>query len=290
MIDACARAVERIGFRPRLAPNSRQRLGFLAGADEARAADVMGLFADPEVRAIVCVRGGYGSARIAPLLDYEFIAQHPKILTGYSDVTALVCALRRRAGLVAFHGPMLAADFARRRTSKFTLRSFLRTLTQAKAPGSILEGYSGPPVKILRTGLASGPLVGGNLSVLCATLGTPYEPSFEGGILFLEDVGEAPYRIDRMLTQLAHAGRLQHVAGIAIGVNTDCVDTRANLGREYRQSVEDVILERLSPLQIPVVAGLPFGHIRNHATLPVGVKATLDAVHGDLTITEAAVT
>lgn len=289
-MDACARAVERIGFRPQLAQHSRQRLGFLAGSDEQRAADVMELFADPQVRALVCVRGGYGSARIAPLLDYGFIAQHPKIFTGYSDLTALLCALSRRAGLVAFHGPMLAADFARRRASKFTLRSFLRTLTQAKAPGSILEGYSGPPVKILRTGLASGPLVGGNLSVLCATLGTPYEPSFQGAILFLEDVGEAPYRIDRMLTQLAHAGRLQQLAGIAIGVNTNCVDTRASLGREYRQSVEDVILERLSPLQIPVVAGLPFGHIRNHATLPVGVEATLDAVHGDLTITEAAVT
>src|SRR2546430_13108712 len=137
--------------------------------------------------------------------------------------------------------------------------------------------------------MASGQLIGGNISLLCTTLGTPFQPSFKNKILFFEDLQEVPYRFDRMLTHLLNAGLLQQVAGIAVGINANCFDPKAKRAREYRQTVEDVLTERLLPLKVPVVIGLPFGHIALNATLPIGVRATLDAVKGDLTITEPAV-
>ena len=160
---------------------------------------------------------------------------------------------------------------------------------QPSPPGSIRDGYKRKTIAILRRGIASGPLIGGNLSLLCATLGTPYQPPFKNCILFFEDLGEVPYRFDRMLTQLLNAGLLQQVAGIAIGINANCQDPKARNASEYRQTLEDVFQERLLPLGVPVVTGLPFGHIPLKATLPVGVRATLDAVAGDLTVDEPAV-
>jgi muramoyltetrapeptide carboxypeptidase len=160
---------------------------------------------------------------------------------------------------------------------------------QPSAPGSICAGYKRNTLTILRRGVVSGPLVGGNLSLLCSTLGTPYQPSFKHHILFLEDLDELPFRFDRMLTQLLNASLLQQVAGIAIGINANCKDPTARHAKEYRQTLEDVFKERLLPLKVPIVAGLPFGHIPLNATLPVGVRATLDAVKGDLTIDEPAV-
>lgn len=289
MIDACVKAIKRLGYRVHLPRHIGERCGFLAGRDEQRAADLMELFGDESVRAIVCVRGGYGSARAAALLDYEFIAERPKILVGYSDITALHCALREKARFVTFHGPMAAPDFARRPGSRFTLASFLRTVTKPEAAGSILQGYRGARPRALRSGSAEGPLVGGNLSLLCALLGTPWEPSLARSILFLEDVDEAPYRIDRLLTQLLQSGRLDSAAGIAVGVNRGCEDPRPASRNEFRQTAEHVFRERLTPLGIPVVYGLPFGHVSHQATLPVGAWARLDGDAGDLIITEAAV-
>jgi len=147
----------------------------------------------------------------------------------------------------------------------------------------------GPEISILRSGKASGQLIGGNLSLICTTLATPYQPSFKNKILFLEDLDEVPFRFDRMLTHLLNAGLLQQVAGVAIGTNKDCIDPKAKAGKEYRQTMEDVFKERLAPLKVPVVLGLPFGHVPMNATLPVGVKATLDGIKGDLVIEEPAV-
>jgi muramoyltetrapeptide carboxypeptidase len=185
---------------------------------------------------------------------------------------------------------MLNSDFVKKDLPDFTLQSFLRTLMQPSAPGSIRQGYQQKTVTILRGGKASGPLIGGNITLLCAALGTPYQPSYRNCILFFEDLDEVPYRFDRMLTQLLNAGLLQQVAGIAIGINVNCHDPKAKGAKEYRQTLEDVFKERLLPLKVPIVAGLPFGHIPLNATLPVGVRATLDAVKGDLTIDEPAVT
>jgi muramoyltetrapeptide carboxypeptidase len=288
-IDRAVAILEQHGFRVKLARHVRRRHGFLAGTDRERAGDLMRMFIDRKVNAILCVRGGYGTARLLPLLDYRVIREHAKIFVGYSDITSLHCALLTKAELVSFHGPMLNSDFVQLAMPKFTLQSFLRTLTQAIAPGGISQGYRGKTVKVLRRGIVRGPLVGGNLTLLCTTLGTPWQPPFQGCILFLEDVGEQPYRFDRMLTQLLNCGLLQQVAGVAIGLNSDCVDPQAKRAREYRQTLEDVLKERLLPLKIPVVTGLPFGHVPHNATLPVGVSATLDGNRGELFLHEPGV-
>jgi len=288
-IDHSVEVLEQLGFKPKLAPNVRKRWGFLAGSDRERASDLMKMFQDRRVKAILCVRGGYGTARLLPLLDYRAIRANPKIFIGYSDITSLHCAFLEKSNLVSFHGPMLNSDFIRKDFPDFTLRSFLKTLMQPSASGSIREGYKKKTVSILRHGTASGPLLGGNLSLLCATLGTPFQPSFKGTILFFEDLDEVPYRFDRMLTQLLNAGLLHQVAGVAIGINANCFDPKAKKTKEYRQTMEDVLKERLLPLKVPVVTGLPFGHIPLNATLPLGAQATLDGVNGDLIVTEPAV-
>lgn len=288
-IDRAVSTLERLGFKPRLAPNVRKRWGFLAGTDRERAGDLMAMFTNRSVKGILCVRGGYGTARLLPLLDYHIIASHPKIFIGYSDITSLHCAFLKKAGLVSFHGPMLNSDLIKDDLPDFTWQSFLRTLTQPAPPGSICNGCPKRVVSILRPGIASGVLIGGNISLLCTTLGTPYQPSFRNKILFFEDLDEVPYRFDRMLTHLLNAGQLQRVAGVAVGINKNCRDPKAKNAKEYRQTVEEVLKERLLPLKVPVVAGLPFGHVPLNATLPIGVRATLDGVRGDLIITEPAV-
>jgi muramoyltetrapeptide carboxypeptidase len=288
-IDRSVQALEHFGFRPKLAPNVRKRWGFLAGSDRDRAGDLMRLFSDPKVRAIVCLRGGYGTARLLPLLDYQLIRANPKILVGYSDITSLHSALLVKAGLVSFHGPMLNSDFIKENMPEFTLQSFLRILTEPQPAGSISHGFDKKTMRVLCGGSASGELVGGNISIICASLGTPYQPLFKGKILFFEDLDEVPFRFDRMLTQLLNAGLLQQVAGVAIGINKNCKDPKASKAKEYRQTVEDVFKERLSTLGVPVISGLPFGHVRWNATLPIGVKVLLDGARGDLVITEPAV-
>lgn len=288
-LDRAVAALEKLGFRIRLAPNVRKRWGFLAGGDRERASDLMRLFADPKVNAILCVRGGYGTARLLPLLDYAVLRSHPKIFVGYSDITSLHCAFLTRANLVSFHGPMLNSDFVNDDMPRSTVNSFLRLLGEPVPYGSIAQGYRRRTVEILRRGTARGPLIGGNLTLLCTTVGTPWQPEFKERILFLEDLAEEPYRMDRMLTHLLNAGLLQQVAGIAIGINKDCVDPKAKRAKEYRQTLEDVFRDRLWPLKIPVLIGLPFGHVPQNATLPVGGEALLDANRGELVITQPVV-
>jgi len=289
-VDRAVEQVERLGFRAQLGRHVRRRHGFLAGSDRERAGDLMAMFGHPQVRGILCLRGGYGAARLLDHLDYAFIRAHPKVFAGYSDITSLHCALLVQAGLVTFHGPMLNEGFGARDYPPFSVSSFKRTTCVAEAAGSLCTApASTSKVVRIRCGVADGRLVGGNLSVLATTLGTPQQPSFRNRILFLEDIGEQPYRLDRLLTHLMRAGPLRQVAGVAFGVNKDCEDPRSSKLREYRQSSLDVLRERLAPLGVPVVAGLPFGHQSLNATLPLGVKARLDANRGDLVITEAAV-
>src|SRR6266576_1502988 len=173
-LDRAVAVLEKLGFKVKLAPKVRKRLGFLAGSDRERAGDLMRLFADRRVNAILCVRGGYGAARLLPLLDYRAIRANPKIFVGYSDITALHCALLKKANLISFHGPMLNSDFIKAGMPDFTLQSFLRTLTRPLAPGSIRQGYRKRTVSVLRLGRCSGRLIGGNLSLLCSVIGTQY--------------------------------------------------------------------------------------------------------------------
>jgi len=288
LIGSGIAALEKFGYKIKPGASIRKRNGFLAGNDRERAADLMRMFTDNSVKAIFTLRGGYGTARILPLLDYKTIRENPKILVGYSDITSLHCALLIHAGLISFHGP-LSTEFSHDRLPTFTVDHLLRTIMDAKPSGSVCDGYNKKHIRVLRGGQATGPLIGGNLSVLCTTIGTAYQPSFRGKILYLEDVGEPPYRFDRMLTHLLNVGLLQQVAGVAIGTNFACEDPRAKTMREYRQTVDDVLKERLTPLRIPVVTGLPFGHVPHNATLPVGARAMLDAKNGDLKIIQGAV-
>jgi muramoyltetrapeptide carboxypeptidase len=287
-VDRAVEALERYGFKPKLGKHVRERHGFLAGSDRDRAADIMEMFGDKTVKAIMCLRGGYGSARLLSLLDYEVIRQHAKIFSGFSDITSLHCAFLQKAGLISIHAPMWNNGLQAKEVPEFTRASFFRTVMEPGPSGSITAGLDKKEISILRGGVAEGQLIGGNLSVLCATVGTPFAPSFKGGILFFEDIGEKPYRLDRMLTHLLNAGVLQQLAGVAVGINRDCEDKDANAD-EYRQTAADVMKERLSGLAVPVVAGLPFGHVHLNATIPVGAQARLDGENGDLIILEAAV-
>jgi muramoyltetrapeptide carboxypeptidase len=288
VIDLSVAALEGLGLRPMLAPHARNRLGFIAGTDRERAGDLMRMFSDQKIKAIFCVRGGYGTGRLLSLLDYGVIRRNPKIFIGYSDITALHCALLVKANLLSFHGPMLGPDIAKPDFPVFARNNLMQTLTGAAASAhahGIRHGCDSANIRILRRGRASGPLIGGNLSILCSLIGTPFQPPFRNKILFLEDVDEPPYRVDRMLTHLLNAGVLQTVAGVAVGVCENCTDPKAKTAREYRQSLDGVLKERLAQLKVPVVTGLPFGHTRYNATIPVGGKATLDATQGDLIMT-----
>jgi muramoyltetrapeptide carboxypeptidase len=288
-IDLSVAVLWEMGFKVQLGRHVRKRHGFLAGQDRERAADLMRAFTDRRVAGIFCVRGGYGAARLLPLLDYQTIRDHPKVFVGFSDMTSLHCALLKKSGLISFHGPMTASNLIKQDHPKFSRESLWRTITEPTAPGSILHGHRQKTVSVIRRGKASGELIGGNLTVLCTLIGTPYEPVFHKRILFFEEVDEKPYAIDRLLTHLLNAGVLRQVAGVAVGICRGCVDPKAGRAGEYRQAVEDVLRDRLLPLKIPVVIGLPFGHVPHNATLPVGGRVTLDANNGDLIITGAAV-
>jgi muramoyltetrapeptide carboxypeptidase len=288
-VDRAVAVLEKLGYKTKLAPNVHKRWGYLAGSDRERASDLMRMFTDKKVNAVLCVRGGYGTARLLPLLDYRAIRANAKIFVGYSDITSLHCAFLTNAGLVSFHGPMLNSDFALSELPDFTVQSFLRTLASTDKQDDIADGYPDKTVKVLRRGIARGQLIGGNLALLCTVVGTPWQPSFKNAILFLEDIGEAPYRWDRMFTYLSNCGLLQQVAGIAIGLNADCEDPQTKTAKEYRQTLDEVLRERLLPLKIPIVTGLPFGHVPMNATLPVGVRAELDANRGSLHLLESGV-
>ncbi len=288
-LDRSLALLQNLGFKPLLGRHTRQRHGFLAGPDRDRAGDLMRMFTNRRVRGIFCVRGGYGTARLLPLLDYSAIRRNPKVLVGFSDITSLQCALLKKSGLVTFHGPMTTSCLIKDNCTPFTRESLWRTITEPAAPGSIRRGYRAKTISIVRRGKVSGELIGGNLTILSALIGTPWQPDFRNRILFLEEVDEEPYSVDRLLTHLLNAGVLGAVAGVAVGVCSGCVDPKAKRAGEYRQSVEDVLQERLWPLKVPVAIGLPFGHGTNNATLPVGGRAMLDANRGDLIITRAAV-
>ena len=288
-VDRAVEALERYGFKPKPGKHVRERHGFLAGDDRDRAADIMEMFADKQVKAIICLRGGYGSARLLGRLDYEVIRRNVKIFSGFSDITSLHCAFAKKVGMISIHAPMLNGGLQAKDLPEFTRASFFRTVMEAAPSGSIVSGLEKKSVSIVCSGVAEGTLIGGNLSVLCAAIGTPFEPSFKDKILFFEDIGEQPYRLDRMLTHLLNAGILKQLAGVAVGINRDCEDTKDSKRDEYRQTAADVMKERLSDLAVPVLTGLPFGHVALNATIPVGTRARLDADNGDLIILESAV-
>ncbi len=277
-------AMEALGFRVVAGAHLASRRGHLAGTDAERAGDLNAAFADPDVKAIVCVRGGSGAARLLPLLDYAAVRRSPKVLLGYSDITALHNALLAQAGLVTFHGPIGSGSWNRFNVDQFRrvfLDRELMTYRNAVDAGDELVPRRNRTVT-LAGGKARGELVGGNLTVLTALAGSPYLPDFSGKILFLEDVSEAPYRIDRMFSTLKLMGALDRIAGFVFGECTDC-----DPGDGYGSLTLDQIFEdHIKPLGIPAYRGAMIGHIRQQFILPVGGRVELDADAGTLRMLE----
>lgn len=283
-IEAGVRYLESLGYRTVVGGNVGKSDGYLAGTDEERAADLHTMFTDKRIKAILCLRGGYGTPRLLSLLQYSLIARHPKILVGYSDITALQLALWRKCRLVTFHGPMPGVEMATG-MDPFTEEFFWRTVTTTRKMGSILLP-SGTRPETLAPGTASGRLLGGNLSLVSSLTGTAYQPDFKNAILFLEEIHEEPYRIDRMLTHLRNAGVFKKVAGMLLGRFVDCVPVDPSTPSI---PLERVLHDAAASSGKPVLAGLPFGHVPRKMTLPVGLAVRLNATKSTVEFLESAV-
>ena len=267
--------LEAFGFNVVFGEFIRESYGYFSGRDYQRALDLNRFFADPQVDGIIAVRGGWGCSRIVPYLDFERIRNNPKVYCGFSDNTTLHLAFLANSGLVSFHGPNGASEW-----NEFTRQSFRDVVID----GKLAEYCSVSKVQTLYTGTAEGRLTGGNLSILVTSMGTPYEPDPEGAILFVEDIGEEPYKVDRMLTHLARAGFLDKISGFIFGQCTDC---EPDGSRGF--TMEEVIQHHILPLKIPAVMGMDIGHDDLNFTIPVGVKASLDADIGTLRLLESGV-
>jgi muramoyltetrapeptide carboxypeptidase len=270
-------ALSAMGFRVKVSERLLARSGILAGDDADRARELQDCFADPGVKGIFAARGGYGFGRLMPLLDFEAIARTPKVFVGFSDATFLLNALVDLAGMVSFHGPMVAMDFARGLS--------VRSLEHMQGLlGGKLRGFEMEARECVHPGIASGEVIGGCLSVLAAAIGTPYAPSFEGRILFLEDTGEKAYRIDRMLVQLRQSGALAKIAGIVFGA------IRPVEGNEQEgRLIARFIAEQTEELRCPVLSGIEAGHGTENFTVPFGVVARVDGASRKIVFTEPAV-
>jgi len=274
------------GYQVKLADGIEARDNYVAGDPKGRARDLEAMFADPEVDVVQCLTGGFGSMQLVPHLDFDLIAEHPKALLGYSDITALHVALRQRAGLATFYGPHLMT-MGWKEASGFTRTRLLEVLRSGGA-GPLPRDPDDPYVRPLRGGRATGPLAGGCLWLLLQTMGTPWEVELEGAILFFEDVEAPPWYVDGMLTQLGQAGKLAGVVGVVIGDMDKCDWTERRPEWPRTKSLEQVLEEHLEPLGVPVLYQLPLGHAKHLATLPLGVTATLDADGRSLTIDQPA--
>ncbi len=289
LIEKCVRNLESQGFTVRTGRNIRAQRGGYAGSVDERLDDLHAMFLDRDVGAIWTARGGSGCLALLPRLDYAAIRRHPKIVIGYSDITALHLALARHAGLVTFHGPVASSTF-----SEFSVRNMRAVLMEPRprltleiAAENLARAASEPQFapRVFRAGCAEGRLVGGNLATVCAMIGTPHAAQIEGNVLFFEEVGEAPYRIDRMFTQLRQSGLLGRAAGVALGVFQKCeaVDGEPSL------TLAQVLEDNLSSLRVPAAYGFSFGHIAQQVTLPVGARAALDTEARTITLLEPAV-
>lgn len=290
-LERSVRNLESLGLRVKLGRSVGSRSGNYGGRLKERLADLHGAFLDREVRAIWPSRGGSGASTLLPHLDYRLIRAHPKIMIGFSDITALLVSLYRHAGLVSFHGIVSGSQFA-----PWSLRHVEDVLFEGRAGVTITpppeqvaraEGNDEDRIRTLRGGAAEGPLVGGNLAVLAGLVGTAHAAPLAGHLLFVEEIGEAPYRLDRMLFQLQHSGGFERISGLALGVFRRSVDTDAEPGSKH--TLAQVLEERFGAIDVPAVYGLPFGHIAPQCVLPLGIRARLDADAQTLTLLEPAV-
>lgn len=285
-LASAARLVKFFDLRLKIGKNVGKRAGYLAGSVEERVSDLHDMFRDPEVKGVFAVRGGYGAAQLLDRLDYGLIRDNPKVFLGFSDITALHLAIGKRAGLVTFHGPVATGHL-----TKWSQDALRKAIFTAQPLGNVANPPEENPLRpghtlrTVRPGKARGALVGGNLTLISTTLGTPFEIETRGRILLIEDVEEEIYSIDRMLTQLRLAGKLDGVAGIVFGECKNCPPA----GHSSAYSLGEVIDYLLGPLHIPVLFGLSFGHTEDQVTLPLGVMASLDADARQLVVEEAGV-
>lgn len=283
-IEKGAAYLEQLGYRVKFGKHIRKIHGYLAGTDEERAADLNTMVRDKDVKAIFAIRGGYGTPRILRMIDYRSLRQNPKIIAGYSDITALQLAIFRKTGLVTFSGPMTGSDMWKD-FDPYTEEHFWQLLTSTKKIG-VLKNPIDEPLKILKTGKARGRLLGGNLSLIACLMGTPFLPNMHGSILFLEDVEEAPYRVDRMLAHLLNAGVLPELAGLVFGKFTDCNPDNPS---EPHFVIDHVLDEYANTIKRPVAANFQYGHIPRKLTVPIGLQALLDTKRSWIEILEGAV-
>ncbi len=283
-VEQGAAFAQSLGFKVKLGESATAKYGYLSGTDEVRARDVNAMFADPEVDAILCTRGGYGTMRMLDRLNYDLIRANPKVFVGFSDVTALHIAFARRCGFVTFHGPMLTR-WPAELTNDFVRESFFSAVMNDAPMGDLLNAAGYGARRTVNPGCAEGELVGGNLSLIAGTIGTPYEIDTKDKILFIEEVGERTYCVDRMLTHLRLAGKFDDCAGIVFGDFSDCPVEYP----EFGLTLEEVIRDCAAPCGKPIFSGLQAGHVTPKITLPLGARVRLDADACRLTVMESAV-
>lgn len=262
------------GFNIKVSPNAKRQNDYLAGDDHQRLNDLMDFFKDEEINAIICSRGGYGSMRILNDIDYNVIKNNPKIFIGYSDITALHCAFNKKANLTTFHGPLFISDFAKNQINEYTEKTLFEILTNPYS-----HNYTNPhEYQCINEGQTEAELIGGNLAVITSLLGTKYFPDLENKILFLEDIAEPVYKIDRMLTQLKLSGNLDKISGLLFGEFTEIT--------EPKEEIINLIKKETQNLKIPIGFGFPCGHGSSKATLPLGVKYYFNSADFKLEIIE----
>lgn len=271
--------IRSLGLIPVPAQYANQKYGFLGGTDFQRLSDLHEVFQNNDLKGVFCARGGYGTARIINHIDYTLIRSNPKVLIGFSDITALLNAIYRETGMISFHGPVGASEFTDFTKSEFQQIVMNGSLLSLTAEG----GYT------IKSGSAKGKLVGGNLSLIAALVGTKYEINFKNKIAFIEEVGESPYRIDRMLTQLLDSGSLKYAKGIAFGQFADCDVDLDDPDYATKFTLKQVLTDRCSRLNMPVFYGFKIGHVADNATIPIGITGLLDADNGKLESTDSAV-
>lgn len=282
--DEIIKQVKQLGYKVKVGQNAQSRYGYLAGSDKQRAEDLNSMFADPSINAIMPFRGGWGCNRILDLIDYELIRRNPKILVGFSDITSLLMAIYAKTRMVTFHGPVGKSEW-----TEYTANNFRNALTYQQSntlqipKSDFCEECKG--LHVISPGKAKGRLLGGNLSVLASMMGSEYLPDWDNSILFLEDVGEDIYRIDRMLTQLKLNGILDRISGFIFGQCNNC--KRSN---SYSLTLEQVFDDHIKPLDIPAFSGAMIGHIDNMLTLPVGIQVQINAQNGSISLIESATT
>ena len=280
LIDKCITSLNELGLKVVVGESCLSEHGFLSGTDDIRANDINCMFADKNIKGIFALRGGYGCARLLNLIDFKLIKKNPKIFVGYSDITALHIAINQKSKLITYHGPMISTELIKG-LDEYSA-DYYKKFIFGNEKVEELFNPEGNTLEVINNGIASGQLTGGNLSLICSSLGTKYEINTKNKILFLEEVEEVPYKVDRMLTHLKQSGKLKEANGIILGAFTNCIAPN----NKKSLSLQEVFNEIILPLKKPTISNLACGHCLPTLTLPLGAKVLLDANNKKIKILE----